>query len=315
MTSALLKGLAALGGLGSRGVALMFALGIALPWLGPVLRPFLTEAIVGMLTVAFLRVRPEALAAIARRPRPVVLATLWMMAATPLLAAPLVALARPADAGLALGVALQVAAPPTMTSAAYAALLGLDAPFGLALLLASMAVTPLASPLGASLVAGAAVPIDVVQLTIRLALIVAGSVAAAVVLRRLIGPDRVERHRRSLDGVTMILLFVFAAAIMDVALWRLFADPAGLTIIFVVVFAIALAMTWVTVALFRALGVDAALTAGLCAGHRNMGVLVAAMGGGALPETTLAFFAMAQFPVYLAPILVGWVARRWKGTR
>jgi BASS family bile acid:Na+ symporter len=315
MRSGLLKALDWLGGLGSRGVALMFALGVALPWLGPILRPFLTEAIVGMLTIAFLRVRPDALAASVRRPRPIVLATLWMMIATPLIAAPLVAAFRPSEAGLTLGIALQVAAPPTMTSAAYAALLGLDAPLGLALLLASMALTPLASPVAASLVAGAAVPIDVAGLALRLALIVGGSVGAAVVLRRLLGPERVERRRRTLDGLTMILLFIFAAAIMDVALWRLFSDPAGLGIILVIVFAIALAMTWVTVALFRGLGVDAALTAGLCAGHRNMGVLVAAMGGGALPETTLAFFAMAQFPVYLAPILVGWVARRWKRTR
>ncbi len=53
--------------------------------------------------------------------------------------------------------------------------------------------------------------------------------------------------------------------------------------------------------------------AALCAGHRNMGVLVAAMGATTLPDTTLAYFAMAQFPVYLAPILVGAVARRLKG--
>jgi BASS family bile acid:Na+ symporter len=312
MGAALLKGLAWLGAQGSRGVAAMFALGIAMPFLGPVLRPWLAWAIVGMLTVAFLRVRPQALAAVARRPLPVLAATAWMMAATPLLVAPLLAWADPRDAGVVLGIALQIAAPPTMTSAAYAALLGLDAPLGLALLLASMAVTPLASPLAAAHVAGAAVPIDVGALALRLAAIVAGSVVVAALLRRALGAGRVERHAKSLDGVTMLLLFVFSAAIMDAALWRLFSDPLGLGAILLLVFGLALAMTWTTVVLFRSLGVDAALTAGLCAGHRNMGVLVAAMGPADLSETTLAYFAMAQFPVYLAPMLVGWAARRWK---
>jgi BASS family bile acid:Na+ symporter len=311
MSSPLLKALAWLGSLGSRGVAAMFALGIALPWLGPILRPTLTAAIIGMLTIAFLRVPPEALAAIARRPLPVIAATLWMMVLTPLIVAPLVAFVQPGDAGITLGIALQVAAPPTMTAAAYAALLGLDAPLGLALLLAAMAVTPLVSPIATAHVAGAAVPLDGLQLMIRLSLIVGGSVVAAIVLRRLIGTERLTALKAPLDGLTMLLLFVFAAAIMDKAVWRLFEDPVGLSVILLIVFGFALAMTWTTVPLFRWLGVDSALTAGLCAGHRNMGVLVAAMGTD-LPETTLAYFAMAQFPVYLAPILIGWVARRWK---
>lgn len=304
-----LKGLAWLGSQGSRGVAAAFALGIVLPFLGPVLRPFLTEAIVAMLVIAFLRVRPEALRAAVARPAPVIAVTLWMMLVTPALIAAALPLAAPGDPALRLGIALQVAAPPTMTSAAYAALLGLDAPLGLALLLGAMVLTPLASPVMTSLVAGATVPIDIGALTLRLALIVGGAAVAAAVLRRIAGADRLTRHARSLDGVTMILLFVFAAAIMDVAVWRLFSDPLGLLGILAVVFGLALLMTWTTVPLFRHLGAAPALTAGLAAGHRNMGVLVAALGEG-LPDTTLAYFAMAQFPVYLAPILIGWAARR-----
>ena len=313
MGAVVLKALAWLGGLGSRGVALMFALGIAMPFLGPILRPHLTEAIVAMLAIAFLRVKPDALMELIRRPWPVLAVTVWMMVATPLIAAPLVAVLKPADPGLVLGIALQVAAPPTMTSAAYAGLLGLDAAYGLALLVGSMLVTPLTSPLAANHVAGATVPIDVVALSLRLVLVVGGAVGAAVVLRRLIGRERLERHGRALDGITMLLLFVFAAAIMDAAVWLLLSDPVELLKLLGLVFVVALVMTWTTAPLFRAFGVDRTLTAALCAGHRNMGVLVAAMGATTLPDTTLAYFAMAQFPVYLAPILVGAVARRLKG--
>jgi predicted Na+-dependent transporter len=308
----LLKALSWLGGLGTRGVAAMFALGIAMPFLGPVLRPYLTLAIVAMLVVAFLRVKPEALRQLVAKPLPVLIVTGWMMIITPLLTIPIIRLVAPQDPGLVLGIALQVAAPPTMTSAAYAALLGLDAAYGLALLLASMAMTPLTAPTAASLVAGAAVPIEVLPLTLRLALIVGGAVAAALVLRRLTGQEALERHKSSLDGLTMVLLFIFAAAIMDAAFWLVWSNPLELLKLLAVVFLVALVMTWTTIPLFRFLGHDTAFTAGLCAGHRNMGVLVAAMGATALPDTTIAYFAMAQFPVYLAPALIGWVSRRTK---
>jgi predicted Na+-dependent transporter len=311
MWHALLKALARLGGLGSRGVALMFVLGIAMPFLGPVLRPLLGPLIVAMLTVAFLRVKPEALRALAARPMPVLIVTLWMMVATPLIAVPLVAALKPMDPGLVLGIALQVAAPPTMTSAAYAALLGLDAAYGLALLLASMAATPLTAPIASSLVAGASVPIDVASLSVRLAMIVGGAVVAAALFRRWLGAEALDRHKASLDGLTMLLLFAFAAAIMDAAVWLVLSNPLELLKLGAIVFAVALAMTWTTIPLFRWLGHDASFTAGLCAGHRNMGVLVAAMGATGLPDTTIAYFAMAQFPVYLAPILIGWAAKRF----
>ncbi len=80
----------------------------------------------------------------------------------------------------------------------------------------------------------------------------------------------------------MLLLFVFAAAIMDAAVWLLLSDPVEL-----------LKRSdrlrraarddMTTAPLFPRLRIDPTLTAALCAGHRNMGVLVAAMGATTLP--------------------------------
>ena len=44
-------------------------------------------------------------------------------------------------------------------------------------------------------------------------------------------------------------------------------------------------------------------------GQRNMGLLVAALGAGVSP-TTFLFFALAQFPIYLLPWLLGGIAGR-----
>jgi hypothetical protein len=48
------------------------------------------------------------------------------------------------------------------------------------------------------------------------------------------------------------------------------------------------------------------------ASQRNMGLMLAATGG-ALPDFTWLYFALAQFPVYLSPLLLTPLARRLKG--
>jgi hypothetical protein len=47
------------------------------------------------------------------------------------------------------------------------------------------------------------------------------------------------------------------------------------------------------------------------ASQRNMGLMLAATGG-ALPDFTWLYFALAQFPVYLSPLLFTPLARRVK---
>ena len=64
----------------------------------------------------------------------------------------------------------------------------------------------------------------------------------------------------------------------------------------------------VTQAILAATGRERAFVLGLMASQRNMGLMLAATGG-ALPEFTWLDFALAQFPVYLSPLLL----HRWRG--
>jgi BASS family bile acid:Na+ symporter len=57
-------------------------------------------------------------------------------------------------------------------------------------------------------------------------------------------------------------------------------------------------------------GRSAALALGLAVGSRNMGLMVAAVGG-AVPELTWLYFAVAQFPIYTLPHLLKPLAHRW----
>src|SRR5262249_59312684 len=82
---ALAAALAWLGRQGTRAIAAVVLIGIAVPPLGAVLRPFVTPAIFILLCIAFLRVDAPALRSYLRRPKLVLAATAWTMLTVPLL--------------------------------------------------------------------------------------------------------------------------------------------------------------------------------------------------------------------------------------
>jgi hypothetical protein len=59
----------------------------------------------------------------------------------------------------------------------------------------------------------------------------------------------------------------------------------------------------ITTLVFIAAGRGRALAIGWSAANRNMGLMLAATGG-VLPEVTWLFFGLAQFPIYLLPLLL-----------
>ena len=71
-----------LGRQGTRAVAAVIFIAIAIPPMGDILRPFLTFSIFALLTVAFMRVDLQRVRARMRQPRLILLAAGWSMAAT-----------------------------------------------------------------------------------------------------------------------------------------------------------------------------------------------------------------------------------------
>jgi hypothetical protein len=303
--------LAAIGRQGTRAVAASVALSLALPFLAAFARPILTECIVLLLTLAFLRVEPSALAGHVRRPTLLALSTLWCMVAIPLSLAGLFAVSglSRGNPDLTLALTLQAVAPPIMAAPAFAALMGLPSVLPLAVLIACIVVTPLTAPLIAEAFVGDRLTLSPQMLALRLFSILAGSWIAAMVLRRLIGAARIAARKAEIDGINVVLLFIFAAAIMDGVTYGLFERPGTILVLTLVAFTLALGLLGLTVLVFAAAGRPLAFAVGLEAGHRNMGLMLAA-GGTALPETVWLYFAVAQFPIYLVPFLLRPLADR-----
>jgi len=298
-------GLAWLGRQGTRAVAAIVFVGIALPALGAVLRPFVTEAIFLLLCIAYLRVDLSMLRAYLARPALVLAATAWTMLAIPILFGTgclLIGLdVRSPD--LLLGLMLSAVAPPMMAAPAFAALMGLDSTLVLVTLVAASALAPVTAPLFAYAFVGPALTLSPLSLGLKLFAILVGSALVGGAVRRIAGAAAIERRRQEIDGCNVLVAFVFVAAIMENVAARFAAAPGRMIALSGLAIAACFAVLGLTTLLFAKAGRERALVLGLMASQRNMGLMLAATGG-ALPDLVWVYFALCQFPIYLAPQLL-----------
>jgi len=297
--------LALLGRLGARALAALVLVGVAVPPLGSLLRPYLTEAVFLLLTLSFLRVDTATLRAHLRRPALILAATMWTTLGVPFLFYALAGLAgfRSGEPGLFLGLMLQGLASPMMAAPALAALMGLDATLVLITLATGTALVPFVAPALARLFLGDALAVSPVALGTRLGAILVGSLLLARVLRGLIGATAIERHRDAVNGINILVLLVFISAVMGDVAAMAWAEPVTFAGIAALAFAVFLALLLGTALVFCRAGPTDALSLGIMASQRNMGLMFAATDG-VLPGTAWLYFSLCQFPIYLSPLLL-----------
>jgi hypothetical protein len=299
------RALAWLGSRGTRAIAALVFIGIAVPPLGELLKPYVTEAIFALLCLSFIRVDLSALRDYLRRPGLVLAATAWTMVGVPLLAGEIgiASLLQARSPDLYLALMLQAVASPMMASPALAAVMGLDATLVLVTLVISTALVPLTAPLFAYAFLGSALSLSPFKLGLKLLAILAGSVLVAGAIRWSMGAAAVKRHASVIDGLTVVFLLVFVSAVMGNVASSLLADPIWALEVTLLAFAVFFALVGATVLIFRKAGYGRAMALGLMVSQRNMGLMLAATDG-VLPGTAWLYFAFSQFPIYLSPQLL-----------
>ncbi|CAN5320869.1 Na+-dependent transporter [soil metagenome] len=306
--------LAWLGRQGTRAIAALVFIGIAIPPLGAMLKPYVTEAVFVLLVISFMRVDVAAMRGYLARPALVIGATLWSTLAVPLLFG-FGGVASGLDKSspdLFLGLMLQAVASPMMASPALVALMGLDSTLVLITLVTSTALVPLSAPLFASVFFGSALTLSPLALGLKLFTILAGAILAAAVIRRVAGTDTILRYKQAIDGFNILVLLVFVSAVMGTVAASFWADPAGVLFLTLFAFVIFAVLLGATALVFRRAGRERALALGLMASQRNMGLMLAGTDG-VLPGLTWLYFALAQFPIYLSPQLLKPLVRRLRG--
>lgn len=294
----------------ARGIAALVAIGVALPPLGALLKPFVTAAVVGVLCIAFMRLDVDQFRSVLRNPTLVLCASGWTMLGVPALVALgcLVAGVDATSPGLFVALMLQAVTSPMMAAPAFAALLGLDATLVLATLIVSSAITPLSAPAIAA-AAGLEIQLSPLALGQRLFGILLGSAAIGLTLRRVIGRAAITRRRDEIDGVNIIILFVFVSAVMGDVGVQILENPVRIAMLTALAFLIFFLLLIVTRLVFAGAGAKRALALGAMTAQKNMGLMLAGTGG-LVPDLAWLYIALGQIPIYLSPLLLQPIARR-----
>jgi hypothetical protein len=310
LISAFAAALALCGRHGTLIAAASIFIGLAVPALAAALKPHLGEAIVAMLTLAFLRVDPDELRRHWTQPGLIATATVWTMLIVPaVLGTVFMALDfEQKMPGLYLMLVLQMSAPGLMSSPALAALLGLDVALTLATLIVATAVTPFTASLFTHVFLGTALASPVI-FGFKLFLIIAGCALAAAIIRFIFRQSFVEAQKEAIDGLSVIAMSTFATAAMEGVFDHFRADPLLVIKLTALAFLLALALIAITAIVFKRAGRARAFAIGLIAGNRNVGLMLAATGF-AVPDIAWLYFALAQFPIYLLPHLLKPLAKR-----
>ena len=283
--------------------------GVAVPVLAERLRPLLSVAVIGTLTAALLRLDWKQMADAARRPALPALFAAWLLVASPLIVWALTAAAG-LDDELRRVLVLQSASPPIGSAAVFALILGLD---GVGAVIGTVTTTlllPLTlTPIVGTLLPGSGLQVDLAAFFARVSMFVALPFVLAALLRRTMGTERLERHDELLAGLNVVLLVIFAIAVMQGVTDRLLRDPGYIALLLLVASAYALVMHVAGWLLFRRLGVATAYTCAVMSGNRNVGLMLVVTAGSAGEAFSL-YTGIAQIPMYFAPLLLGPFLRR-----
>jgi hypothetical protein len=201
---------------------------------------------------------------------------------------------------LAQALVLWAASPPLISMPAIALLLGLDGALALLVMVAGTFLIPFTLPPLVFGLIGLELGIDIPELMLKLALFIGGAALTAIVLRRLVGAARLRRHALELSGLNVLILLVFAIAIIDGVNALLLTRPQQVLLYAGAALAASLALQAVSFLAFAWAPRVPALTIGLIGGNKNMAVVWANLGGAVTPELAL-FFAAVQLPIYVLP--------------
>ncbi|KZL21299.1 hypothetical protein PsAD2_00590 [Pseudovibrio axinellae] len=267
---------------------------------------FLTPAIFILLTLSFVRVDNVTIVNQLKRPLPAVAAVLWQMLVLPALAisACLMLGLDQIDPGVLTALFMVTAAPPVMSTPIFIWMFGLNGALALTISTLSLMIAPFSTALFAYLLLPETLQVDPISLAANLAVFLVGSAGLGRFINVILGAKHIAAATDHINGINCIVLFLFAIAAMDGVAEFTASEPLRAVQLFISVFAIAALQFLVTFLIFSSADRKTAFITAYGAGSRNLGLMVAALGG-TIPEIAWLFFAFAQFPIYLLP----WILR------
>ena len=277
-------------------------LGLGLPGFAAVMRPWVVPISVVMVVVSMLRIEPAKLVATFRRPVLVTAAGLFVLVALPV-ATFLLATAFGMAGWLATGLTYAAAAPPLSSAAAFAILVRVDPGLVTGISIPATLIAPATVWMLTASFPGMGDGVALGALVLRLSAIIMGALGLALLIRHLVGEERVTSWALWLDGLTVALVLMIAIGVMHEIGIAFRTEPWSWLGILALTALVSYGSLILTIAVFWPAGRDEACAAGLCASTKNMAVMVAAVLGTVDPRISLVVIT-AQFPIFLSPLLM-----------
>lgn len=289
--------------------------GFAVPAVSATLKPFLPALLVATLVFGLLQVDLARLAAFRKQAWPItglLFAVLLLLPVFVALEAKIVLVPYGLPQGIADGLILASLSPPLLAAPAIAFLLGLNSLLAFVVAMIAHLLAPLTVTFLAQWLVGPHLEIDTVELMSRLAVIIGSGFAIGLLLRWIPLTARASvTHRRGVDVLSIATLTLLAAALMDGVAEIAIRDPQYVLTAMACGFLLNPLLQLLGAFLFVKSGFEMSLTVGLLAGYRNVGLLIAALAGGADQEV-IAFLAIVQIPAFVIPMLSGPVLKKVK---
>jgi len=295
---------------GRNGAAVVIAgvlIGIAVPYLSDLARPYLAIAIFIFTFGSFLKFNSATLGEDVRSIGHVSLIVLWATLGIPVVVMLLIAVTHPGPQ-LVQGMLFWALMPVSPACVAFAAILRLN--IGVALLgtVIGTAASPFYIPALAAAFGGYHINIDPLATCLQLVLLIGGAFLAAMVARRVAG-SFIRQNPEAMTGIAVFAMFLAGMGSMRGMQAHLLAQP-DLSIEFVILaYVMLFSAELVGTFLFWRAGRSTALTAGLISGTRTITLAWVILGNHVLPLADL-FLATSMVAKYTAPGLTKWILAR-----
>lgn len=280
-------------------LAIGVVLGLIVPGSSDLLPPFLPALIFAFTTASFLKVDLAPFRRMVRRPALPFFLMAWVLVISPL-AVGLTLIQLPLNRDLLLALIVWAVSPPMTAAIVFSAILRLDVSLAAGGCLAGMLIVPFTGPLLSLSLVDLPINLDPFHSVFRVLVFVSSSALFALLIRARIGARKLAEIDSELSGLTVIILLLYAMAIMSDVRSAVLIDPLAAAYYVTVAYAANFGVQLLTGILFVFSGAKFAATSALLAGNRNMGVLYANMGSLVTPELKL-FFAAIHIPIYTSP--------------
>jgi predicted Na+-dependent transporter len=286
---------------GRHGAAIVIAgvvIGLAIPALSNLARPYLAIAIFIFTFGSFLKFETTTFTNEIANVKRNVLMVLWATFGMPVVILVLMSIFRPGPE-LAQGLLFWSLVPSSPACVAFAAILGLNAPIALMATVFGTALAPFYIPALASLLGGYTLSLDPIATCLHLVLLIGGAAVAAIATKRLAGKF-VRDNPEAMTGIAVLAMFLAGMGSMRGMQAHLLMQPGNSLEFVVLAYVLLFGAELVGTGLFWQYGRSAALTAGLISGTRTITLAWVVLGDAVLPLADL-FLAASMVAKYTAP--------------